>query len=101
MPRKDPTFSAGDIVRFYCENLTEQEQKDVQYFFYIYVPLTGGIEVLLDMISQNIGNPTAKLITALLARLWDKVIDIAPDLLSFAVPGSIRKEVQNCFSEED
>jgi hypothetical protein len=96
MPRKDMTFSAGDIVRFYCENLEEKERNDVMFFFYIYVPLVAGLPVLLDMIATNIKHPTARMIMALIARLWDKVIDLAPNILAGAVPDSIRKEVQGC-----
>lgn len=97
MARKDPTYSAGDIIRFYCENLTEAEKRDVQFFFWIYVPLVAGLPSLLDLISKTIKDPRIRLVIQLISRLWAAILDLSPTALSVAVPKSIRKEVNNCF----
>lgn len=33
MPRADKTFSSADLIRFWCENLTLDEQVQVMIFF--------------------------------------------------------------------
>lgn len=33
--RADPTFSAGDLIRIWTENLTTREQDDVRCFFLV------------------------------------------------------------------
>jgi hypothetical protein len=95
--RKDLTFTSGDVIRFYCENLTEKEKDDVQFFFYIILPLTQGIEVLLDVIERNVKDPRIKLVVKSIQILWKAVLAIAPEALSFAIPESIKKEVIKCL----
>lgn len=38
MPRKDRSFTAGDVVRIWCDNLDDNEQKEVFLFFFLIVP---------------------------------------------------------------
>ena len=35
MARANPTFSGADIIRFWTENLTKDEQEDVRCFFFL------------------------------------------------------------------
>lgn len=39
MARQDPTFSAGDLIRFFRSNLTNDEQVEVILFFTILLPI--------------------------------------------------------------
>ncbi len=42
---KDTTFTAGDIIRLFCNNLSKEEQNEVTLFFFVIYPgllLTNG-----------------------------------------------------------
>jgi hypothetical protein len=97
MPRKDPTFSDADVIRIYCENLTESEKDNVDLFFYVYRPLIGGLPVILDLIGANVRDPKTRLILSLITRLWDAIVGLSPKAISGAIPKSIRKVVIRCL----
>ncbi len=97
MPRKDPTFSDADVIRIYCENLTESEKDNVDLFFYVYRPLIGGLPVILDLIEANIRDPKIRLILSLITKLWDAIVGLNTKAISGAIPKSIRKVVIRCL----
>lgn len=53
MPRKDPTFTAGDVVRFWCRNLGEDERIAVINFFLFIAPYFYNTALDLNFATQS------------------------------------------------
>lgn len=71
MPRLDPTFDAGDIIRIYLRHLTESEQNVVQCFFLVVLDTfarneTRAIEDLLNLLERAIGRTRLRFLTRFL-----------------------------------
>lgn len=97
MPRKDPSFSDSDIIRIYCENLTDEEKDNVDLFFYVYRPLVAGLPALLTIIERQVKDPRTRIIISLIARLFDIIFSLSPTVLRKAIPNRIEKVVIRCL----
>lgn len=84
MPRKDPTFTDGDLIRFFCKNLTPAEKKRVLDHFKAHIlthtplcPNDNRIDVdfckwahkfwTLTSLCEEIGEYSPKILSALVA----------------------------------
>lgn len=105
MPRDERTFTSGDIVRFWCKNLDDNERLWVLVFFWTVVPgiiLTDTqIERIFDFIGTFVGGKLSKIalngiffflkpLRLWLNTTWVKLVFANPDL---------RKEVLACIEE--
>ncbi len=105
MAREDPTFTSGDMVRFWCNNLDKSEQRWVFLFFWTVVPgilLTNEeIEDIFGLLGDVIGGGLSKLaqlgifIFLKTIRRW---LNVTWTELIFANP-NMRKEVIKCIDE--
>jgi hypothetical protein len=80
MPKLDPTFDAGDIIRIYLRHLTESEQNVVQCFF--LVALDGvsknedrAINTLLRFLEEALGRSRLRFLVPFLFPLSNNFIN--------------------------
>lgn len=70
MAREDPTFTSGDIVRIWCNNLDKREQNWVVVFFLTVVPgimlTTRQIEDIFNIVGTIVGKRSVAIIIDLL-----------------------------------
>lgn len=70
MSRIDPTFNPGDIIRFWCNNLTNSEQNEVVVFFWLLLPGimldNKTIAAIFDLISELTGSRIQKILIKVL-----------------------------------
>lgn len=102
MGREDPTFTSGDIVRIWCNNLDEEEQKWVVIFFITVVPgifySNKQVIEVYELITQFVKN---KLLTRLIKfaiknmRILRRILNVEWANMIFESP--LRKEVIKCI----
>lgn len=72
MPYKDPSFTSGDIIRIWCNNLNDKEQLEVFLFFITVYPgliltneqLSDIFEIIDEFTSNTLFSLAVKGITA-------------------------------------
>lgn len=97
MPRNDKTFSDGDIIRIWCKHLTDGEKRNVMLFFYVYIPLIQGVDVILAVLERNSGDRRVRTLIKIIRRLWATVLNLKPDVLNSIIPDAIEKQVKDCL----
>ena len=103
LPRKDPTFHAADIVRFWCKNLDPQEQLEVFVFFVLFVPAVAPVEVFAAKIEQHVlrlvpARP-ARQIVRILLRFFPRVVWLRTEILVLLLRPALRAVVRDCLED--
>ncbi len=103
LSRKDSTFCAADIVRFWCKNLDPQEQLEVFVFFVLFVPAVAPVEVFAAKIEQHVlrlvpARP-ARQIVRILLRFFPRVIRLRTDILVLLLRPALRAVVRDCLED--
>lgn len=103
MPRADRTFTAGDLIRFWCNNLDRGEQIEVFVFFVIVLPLRGGSEFvgyIEDLLSVS-GEAGASI--RFFLRILRRIIDASNRINIFLLRSILEPEtidvVVNCIDD--
>lgn len=102
---KDTTFTAGDIIRLFCNNLSKEEQKEVSLFFLVIYPgllLTNSevsaiVNKLKGFTSSYLFRNVLSLFMMFVGEIRTFINTIWVDIV-FDNPDT-KKEVINCINE--
>lgn len=104
MARKDRSFTPGDMVRFWCNNLEKDEKWWVFLFFYLIVPgilLTDEeLDAIFKMLVNALPDPIARTVIGIIRRLAPllrRIIQRVQVELIFSSP--LKDEIIRCIDK--
>lgn len=102
LPRRDRTFTAGDVIRFYCRNLDSFERFQVIAFF-VFVAAPIQLETITSTAEDILGEipvlrGTTRFLT-LLNRVLRIVAGVSPRVLSSLFDSETFDVIVDCLED--
>ncbi len=104
MPRKDQTFTPGDVIRIWCNHLDGEEQNWVFLFFFTVVPgiwLTNDeLTAIFEIIEKETSNYLLKFIIKTAIKYMSSIRTILNESwVNMVFSSPIKEEVIACITK--